>query len=148
MIRDRDAKFTAAFDAVFTAIAVRIIRTPVRAPRANAIAERWIASARRERLDRMLITGERHLRLVLSEYIDHYNTHRPHRTLQQNPPVGRAHPHSLEANVRVLRRDRLGGLIREYAQVAYGDGVFGTHTLLPEHAIVIDESNTATQAAP
>jgi hypothetical protein len=82
---------------------------------------------RREYLDRMLITGERHLRLVLSEYIDHYNTHRPHRTLQQNPPVGRARPHSLEANVRVLRRDRLGGLIREYAQVAYGDGVFGTH---------------------
>jgi putative transposase len=118
LIRDRDARFTAAFDAVFTAIGERIIKTPVQAPRANAIAERWIASARRECLDRMLITGERHLRLVLSEYIDHYNTHRPHRTLQQNPPVGRAHPHSLEANVRVLRRDRLGGLIREYAQVA------------------------------
>jgi putative transposase len=85
LIRDRDAKFTAAFDAVFTAVAVRIIRTPVRAPRANAIAERWIASARRECLNRMLITGGRHLRLVLSEYVDHYNGHRPHRTLQQNP---------------------------------------------------------------
>jgi putative transposase len=58
----------------------------------NAIAERWVGSARRECLDRMLITSERHLRLVLSEYIDHYNTHRPHRTLQQGLPAGRPHP--------------------------------------------------------
>jgi putative transposase len=118
LIRDRDAKFTAAFDTVFTAVGVRIIRTPVRAPRANAIAERWIASARRECLDRLLITGEQHLRLVLNEYADHYNVHRPHRTLQQNPPAGRPHPPAPAANVRVLRRDRLSGLIREYAQVA------------------------------
>jgi hypothetical protein len=75
LIRDRDAKFTAAFDAVLTAIGVRIIKTPIQAPRANAIAERWIASARRECLDRMLIVGERHLRLILSEYTDHYNFH-------------------------------------------------------------------------
>ncbi len=114
LIRDRDAKFTAAF----TAAGVRIIKTPVRAPRANAIAERWIASARRECLDRMLITGERHLRVVLGEYIDHYDTHRPHRTLQQSPPAGRPHPSAPSANARVLRRDRLGGLIREYSQVA------------------------------
>jgi putative transposase len=73
---------------VFTAVSVRIVRTPIRAPRANAVAERWISSARREGLDRMLITGERHLRRVLDEYVDHYNTHRPHRTLQQNPPTG------------------------------------------------------------
>ena len=118
LIRDRDAKFTAPFDAVFTAATVRIIKTPVRAPRANAIAERWIASARRECLDRMLITGERHLRLVLSEYVDHYNVHRPHRTLRQSPPSGREHPPALRNNVRVLRRDRLGGLIHEYTQVA------------------------------
>jgi putative transposase len=118
LIRDRDTKFTAAFDAVFTAVGVRIIRTPVRAPRANAIAERWIASARRECLDRMLITGERHLRLVLTEYADHYNSHRPHRALQQQPPVGRVHPPVDAPGMRVLRRDRLGGLIHEYAQVA------------------------------
>jgi putative transposase len=118
LIRDRDAKFTAAFDAVFTAIGVRIIKTPVRAPRANAIAERWIGSARRECLDRMLIAGERHLRLVLGEYAYHYNTHRPHRTLSQHPPAGRADPPAKGACIRVLRRDRLGGLIHEYAQVA------------------------------
>jgi putative transposase len=118
LIRDRDAKFTAAFDAVLTAVGVRIIKTPVQAPRANAIAERWIASARRECLDRMLITSERHLRLVLSEYVDHYNVHRPHRALQQSPPAGHPHPPAPVANVQVLRRHRLGGLIREYAQVA------------------------------
>jgi putative transposase len=118
LIRDRDAKFTAAFDAVFAAAGVRIIKTPVRAPRANAIAERWVGSARRECLDRMLITGERHLRLVLGEYIDHYNSHRPHRALQQEPPAGRAHPPAEVTGMRVLRRDRLGGLIHEYAQVA------------------------------
>jgi len=118
LIRDRDAKFTAAFDAMLAAASVRIIKTPVRAPRANAIAERWIASARRECLDRMLITGERHLRLVLSEYTDHYNSHRPHRALQQDPPARRPHPPTLAANVRALRRDRLGGLIHEYSQVA------------------------------
>ena len=118
LIRDRDAKFTAAFDAAFAAAGVRIIRAPVQAPRANAIAERWISSARRECLDRMLVTGERHLRLVLSEYTDHYNSHRAHRALQQRPPSGRPRPPASGANVRVLRRDRLGGLIHEYSQVA------------------------------
>ena len=77
----------------------------------NAIAERWIASVRRGCLDRMLITCERHLRLVLGEYADHYNAHRPHRTLRQNPPAA-------GASIWVLRRDRLGGLIHEYSQVA------------------------------
>ena len=118
LIRDRDTKFTAAFDAVFTAVGLRIIKTPVRAPRANAIAERWISSARRECLDRMLITSERHLRLVLSEYVEHYNVYRPHRTLCQSPPAGRECPPAMSKNVRVLRRDRLGGLIHQYAQVA------------------------------
>ena len=114
----RDTKFTAAFDAVFTAIGVRIVKTPVQAPRAKAIAERWIASARRECLDQMLITGERHLQLVLGEYADHYNTHRPHRTLHQNPPAGLQGPPAAGTSIRVLRRDRLGGLIHEYSQAA------------------------------
>jgi putative transposase len=115
LIRDRDAKFTTAFDTVLAASGIQTIKTPIQAPRANAIAERWISSVRRECLDRMLITGERHLRLVLGEYADHYNTHRPHRTLQQQPPAGRPPP---AASIRVMRRDRLGGLIHEYSQVA------------------------------
>jgi putative transposase len=90
LIRDRDTKFTATFDAVFTAIGMRIIKTPVLAPRANAIARRWIASARRECLDRLLISGERHLRLVLGEYLDHYNTARPTgRLTRTRPPDAR-----------------------------------------------------------
>lgn len=118
LIRDRDTKFTAAFDTVLNAIGVRIIKTPVQAPRANAIAERRIASARRDCPDRMLITGERHPRLVPGEYADHYSTHRPHRALHQNPPAGRGDPATAGASIRVLRRDRLGGLIHEYSQVA------------------------------
>jgi putative transposase len=84
----------------------------------NAIAERWVGSARRECLDRMLVAGERHLRLVLREYTDHYNSHRPHRSLQQEPPAGRARPPVEVTGMHVLRRDRLGGLIHEYSLVA------------------------------
>ena len=82
LIRDPDARYTGAFDAALTAISMRIIKTPVQAPRANAICERWTASARRECTDRILIAGRRHLHHVLSEYVDQYNTHRPHRTPQ------------------------------------------------------------------
>jgi transposase InsO family protein len=101
LIRDRDAKFTAAFDAFFAGVGLRIIKNPVRAPRANAIAERWIASTRRECLDRMLIIGQRHLRLVLTEYVSHYDDHRPHRTLRQNPPAGRAQPPADVTSMRI-----------------------------------------------
>jgi putative transposase len=101
VIGDRGTKFTAAFDAVSAAIGVR---TPVRAPRANAIAGRWIGSARRECLDRILIAGERHRRRVLGEYIDHHNTHRPHRALDRNPPAGRTDPSTEGATARVLIR--------------------------------------------
>jgi putative transposase len=118
LIRDRDAKYTDAFDAVFTAAGIRIITTPVQAPRANAICERWIASARRECTDRILLTGRRHLHHVLSQYADHYNSHRPHRALGQRPPDGRISIVSTDDNIRVRRRDRLGGLLHEYSQVA------------------------------
>ena len=100
LIRDRDSKFTAAFDAVFAGTDIRIIRTPVRAPRANAIVERWIGTLCRECLDHLLITGPRHLAEVLREFVEHYNTHRPHRTLRQQPP---RRPHS-----PALHNDRPG----------------------------------------
>jgi putative transposase len=112
LIRDRDTKFTASFDAVFTAEAIGIVRTPVRAPRANATAERWIGTLRRELLDRMLIVNRRHLERVLAVYLDHYNTHRPHRSLRQAPPAPR--PSFTPADDLVVRRSRLGGLINEY----------------------------------
>jgi putative transposase len=122
LIRDRDAKFTAAFDAVFAAEGIQVLRTPMRAPRANADAERWVGTVRREVLDRMLIVGRRHLVSVLGEYADHYNTHRnthrPHRALGQAPPLVPREPAVLVPGGGVVRRDRLGGLIHEYSQVA------------------------------
>jgi putative transposase len=118
LLRDRDTKFTARFDAVFAAEGIEVLVTPVRAPQANAYAERWVGTVRREVLDRMLIFGCRQLRSVLSEYADHYNVHRPHRALGQAPPLGLGESAVVVPAGRVVRRDRLGGLIHEYAQVA------------------------------
>jgi len=118
LIRDRDSKFTDAFDAVFTGANLNIIHTPARAPRANAFAERRIGTLRRECLDHILTTGPHHLALVLREYVEHYNTHRPHRSLGQSPPAGRAAPPSIDGPRRPQRGDRLGGIIHEYLQVA------------------------------
>jgi transposase InsO family protein len=81
LIRDRDSKFTTAYDDVFAGANIRIIRTPIRAPRANAIAERFMGTLRRECLDHILIAGPRHLVVVLCEFMHHFNTHRPHRSL-------------------------------------------------------------------
>ncbi|WP_230993906.1 integrase core domain-containing protein [Streptomyces endocoffeicus] len=120
LTRDHGTYFTDSFDALFQAIGAHVIPTLPQVPRMNAIAERWIGSCRREATDRVLITRERHLRLVVSEYAEHYNRHRPHRSLGQRapdrltdpePPIARNHTH-------ISRRDRLDGLIHEYSQVA------------------------------
>jgi putative transposase len=118
LLRDRDSQFTAAFDAVFTAVVAEVIRTPPQAPRANAIAERWVGTVRRECTDRMLIAGERHLQVVLDEYVRHYNDHRPHQGLRQQPPNPPPPPRLRDVDARVERRPILGGLINEYAQAA------------------------------
>ena len=120
LIRDRDTKFTASFDAVFTAEGARIIKTPVQAPQANAICERVIGTLGRECLDRMLIFGRRHLETVLAEYVEHYNSHRPHRSLSQRAPSAPdMPPRRDDVNCARLRRtDCLAGLIHEYRMVA------------------------------
>jgi len=87
LVRDRDAKFMTSFDEVFRSEGITIIRTPVRAPRAIAIAERFVGTIRRECLDHMLIFSRRHLESVLAQYVGHYNTHRPHRSLDQASPL-------------------------------------------------------------
>ena len=115
LIRDRDAKFTTSFDTVFAADGVEIIRTPYRAPKANAFAERWIRSARAEVLDRVLIVNEAHLRRVMKEYIEHYNTARPHQGIEQRCPIP---IESARRDGTVKRRDVLGGLIHEYSREA------------------------------
>ena len=118
LIRDRDSKFTNVVDAIFTSEDIRILRTPVRAPRANAIAERWIGTVRRELLDRILIVNRRHLMAVLAEYVAHFNHHRPHRALNQAAPLRSLPPPAPPTQIHLRRRDRLDGLIHEYAQVA------------------------------
>jgi putative transposase len=124
LVRDRDSKFTREFDEVFRAEGIRVIKAPVRAPKARAHAERWVGSVRRDCLDRLLIVGRRHLHRVLARYTLHYNEHRPHRALGQRPPLTQPPPCGERpiADVidldRVRRRDLLGGLIHEYQRAA------------------------------
>jgi putative transposase len=117
LIRDRDAKFTATFDEVFRSEGIRVIKTPIRSPRANAFAERWVRTVRTECLDWLLVLSHRHLERVLREYVGHYNEQRPHRGIDLSVPVpdrGVTAPLSLH----VRRHDVLGGLIHEYFPVA------------------------------
>jgi putative transposase len=118
LIHDRDAKFCGSFDAIIRSEGVRVIETPLRAPKANAIAERWVRSVRNDCLDHILVFSRRHLERVLRRYVTHYNLERPHRSLalaapSWNPPEARGSPPEL-----VCRRDVLGGLIHEYYAAA------------------------------
>jgi putative transposase len=105
---------------VFRGEGVEIIRTPFRAPQANAFAERWVGTVRRECLDWILIVSRRQLEQVLRVYVDHYNSHRPHRALDLTPPTPERRPRLVGPGPlhQLHRRDRLGGLIHEYAQAA------------------------------
>ncbi len=110
-----EQKYAMAFDQVFAAEGVQIVRTPVRAARANAFAERWVGTVRRECLDWLLILSPRHLEEVLRVYVSHYNTQRPHRGLGLRSPVPAKAPFA--ATGSVVRRDRLGGVIHEYSRL-------------------------------
>jgi len=119
LIRDRDAKFSGSFDEVFRSEGAEVILTPIRAPRANAFAERFVRTVRTECLDWMLLHGRRHLDRVLVEYVDHYNEQRPHRGLALNTPRGPTQNlHTTSSGLSIRFRDRLGGLIHEYHPAA------------------------------
>ena len=117
LIRDRDSKFTAAFDEVFLGNGMRIIKTPVRSPRANSFAERYVGTLRRECLDHLLIHGERHLLQILGEYSRHYNMHPPHQSREQRPPLHEP-GQTIDMTARIKRRQVVNGLINEYSRAA------------------------------
>jgi putative transposase len=121
LVRDRDTKFTAGFDAVFTAAGIEVLRIPPRAPRANAYAERWVRTVRSECLDWILIFNQNHLRKALDSYVAHYNGGRPHRGLSLDIPVpllpdGRGG--QPDDGAAIERVDILGGLVHEYRRAA------------------------------
>jgi putative transposase len=117
LLHDRDAKFSGPFDELIRSEGVRVIKTQVRAPQANAIAERWVRTARNECLDHVLVVGRRHLEWVLRRYLVHFNAERPHRSLELGAPAGSPRARgSPPAEIR--RRDVLGGLIHEYYAAA------------------------------
>ena len=118
-MRDRGSQFIAPFDEIFRTEGMKILKTPVRTPVANSFAERWIGTLRRELLDRTIIWNRQQLQQLVTDYIDHYNTHRPHRALHQQPP--RARPGQQPAapsHLQVARSTRCNGLIDEYRNAA------------------------------
>jgi transposase InsO family protein len=117
LIRDRDSKYGGPFDEVFRSEGIQIVQTPIRAPKANAIAERFVRTIRSECLDWLLIFNRGHLEHVLRSYVSHYNRERPHRALELTPPLPEAQTRQA-SSAEVRRRDRLGGLIHEYYRAA------------------------------
>ena len=117
LIRDRDGEFSRSFDEVFAASGVRVIKTPVWSPRANAFAERFVGTLRRDCLDHLLIYGERHLRTVLAEYERHFNHHRPHQGRSLRPPLHDP-SEAVDMTARIHRRSTVAGLISEYHRAA------------------------------
>jgi putative transposase len=117
LVRDRAGQFAASFDAVLADVGIHVVRTPPRCPRANCFAERFVRTIRTELTDRILIFGQRHLRLVLTEYVRHDNGRRPHRAHDLRPPRP-THPVADLSDERIKRRPVLGGLINEYERAA------------------------------
>ena len=117
LIRDRDSKFTAVFDEVFASTGVRIVKSPVRSPRANSFAERYVGTLRRECLDHLLIYGERHLGQILAGYSRHYNEHRPHQSREQTLPLHEP-GQTVDLTAAIERRQVVHGLISEYRRAA------------------------------
>ena len=118
LVRDRASQFIDAFDEIFRTERMKILKTPVRTPVANAFAERWIGTLRRELLDRTIIWNQRQLKRLVVDYIDRYNTHRPHRALDQRPPVAIDAADQPDRHLKVVRTARRGGLINEYRNAA------------------------------
>jgi hypothetical protein len=118
LIRDRDAKFSRSFDDVFASEGIRVLRTPIRAPNANAFAERWIETLRAECLDWLLIGGSRHLDRILQIYVQHYDRRRPHRGPELQVPESLAPVEEVDGVPDIERRDLLGGLVHEYMRAA------------------------------
>ncbi|HZK73449.1 MAG TPA: integrase core domain-containing protein [Clostridia bacterium] len=114
LICDNDKKFPFAFERVLAGEGLRVIRTPLQAPQANAYAERWVGSVRRECLDWLIVGGRGPLERVMDEYVDHYNNERPHRGLQLHPPNGQLC--GVGARGAISCRSRLGGLLRGYSR--------------------------------
>jgi transposase InsO family protein len=119
LVRDCDAKFTASFDEVFASEGIEVIKTPIRSPRANAYAERWVRTVRQECLDWTLVLGRRPLEAVLRDHVRHHNEHRPHRGLELGIPTPVTSMTSPPASLSdIARGDVLGGLIHEYRAAA------------------------------